>query len=54
MNRKPNKKKNIVVLITIILLIVLLWMITRMSVSNFGLYEQYLQESELSTDEAEE
>lgn len=53
MNRKPNKKRNIIVIITIIMLVVLLWMITRMSVNNFALYEQYLQESELSTDEAE-
>ena len=52
MKREPNKKRNIIVLITIAMLIVLLWMVTSMSVNNYDIYADYLQESELSTDEA--
>ena len=54
MKREPNKKRNIIVLITIAMLIVLLWMVTSMSVNNYGIYADYLHESELSTDEAEQ
>ncbi|MCD8046280.1 MAG: hypothetical protein LUE90_06575 [Clostridiales bacterium] len=45
MNQTPNKKRNIITLIAIIMLLILLFMIMyRQGMSNYQLYEEYLQE----------